>query len=177
MESLEVLPTWDEDRHQPETSVTESLVSGIQRSQPDSRWRWWIARLSRSQASIDLIRLRVGVIPCVSSLIESEAIQGRLIPPDRACVIPPRGAFLIMTDDHDHKRLEDQWRIKSIWSIWLSWSAYVFVWDSTVVCVGSFGIDGRSSRGIGKGTKPLRPDPSTTMRWDEIDGILLWFYR
>ena len=78
----------------------ESLLFRIQQSQPRSSWRRWINDL---WVIISLIRLRVGVIPCVSSLIESEAIQGRLIPPDRACVIP-RGAFLIMTDDHDHKK-------------------------------------------------------------------------
>ena len=81
----------------------ESLLFGIQQSQPRSSQRRWIARLNDLWVIISLIRLRVGVIPCVSSLIESEAIQGRLIPPDRACVIP-RGAFLIMTDDHDHKK-------------------------------------------------------------------------
>ena len=80
MESLEVLPTWDEDRHQPEMPVMESLLFGIQQSQPRSSQRRWIARLNDLWVIIGLIRLRVGVIPCVSSLIESEAIQGRLIP-------------------------------------------------------------------------------------------------
>ena len=122
MESLEVLLTWDEDRHQPETSVMESLLFGIQQSQPRSSQRRWNTRLNDLWVIISLIRLRVGVIPCVSSLIESKAIQGRLIPlivhvfhrDDRVMLFHVHllllspGAFVIMTNDHDHKRLEEQ---------------------------------------------------------------------
>ena len=58
----------------------ESLLFGIQQSQPRSSQRRWNTRLNDLWVIISLIRLRVGVIPCVSSLIESKVIQGRLIP-------------------------------------------------------------------------------------------------
>ena len=67
-----------------------------------------------------------------------------------------------MTDDHDHKRLEDQVNLVNLikliclciclrfdgslcWVIWDRWEIF-------------------KRNGKGKGTKPLRPDPSTTMR-------------
>ena len=54
------------------TSPLISRRSGICRSQPRSSRRRWIARLNDLWVIISLIRLRVGVIPCVSSLIESK---------------------------------------------------------------------------------------------------------
>ena len=54
------------------TSPRISRRSGICRSQPRSSRRRWIARLNDLWVIISLIRPRVGVIPCVSSLIESK---------------------------------------------------------------------------------------------------------